>query len=357
MEITKTKEKTLKSLHSKLKNERSYRKRLLKLMKLDKTSILGLKVHHLSSRYIGLFKTTLCESNDIPSEVRIRRTCIELLADLTNRKKKTIERGLTAFLERTYLLENSREYSRDWMIFTSKQQEKTRIKKKRNPRKRQRSLRIVTQKKPKPNSDRTKLVPISKVKNTQTQRQSKRQGPSIKPITEIRQQQQEQQQEQQQKQKKQLENNLNLSTINFYPFQQAQQRETKPNHISATNSLKTIRDPLEKRVFHLQEQKETEKGFFLQQSQQQSMKIDSTSPNEKFELKTKHLGCDENSEHQTLFYQMLFPSEPSWIGGSDLDTSFNKFFYDNTYDNTYQCFNSTRLSKSHLLNCNIEHFV
>ncbi|KAJ3426870.1 hypothetical protein M0812_26440 [Anaeramoeba flamelloides] len=53
----------------------------------------------------------------MPQEIKVKRDVIRYLSELTKLKKKSIERGLSIFFEKTYHLYNTREYSREWMIF------------------------------------------------------------------------------------------------------------------------------------------------------------------------------------------------------------------------------------------------
>ncbi|KAJ3430803.1 hypothetical protein M0812_02476 [Anaeramoeba flamelloides] len=101
---------------TKLKNEftkyRGYRERLIKLLKLRSDEIEGLSREYLKQSFLDQ-----ADKTHGPKKIRIKRSCLDFLSFLTDRKRKTLERGITSFFTRSYNLTNSREYSRDWMVF------------------------------------------------------------------------------------------------------------------------------------------------------------------------------------------------------------------------------------------------
>ncbi|KAJ3445708.1 hypothetical protein M0812_11595 [Anaeramoeba flamelloides] len=100
----------------KLKKEfqrtRCYRKRLKKIMKLRSNEVQGLNPKYLRESYINKQNKT-----HGPTEIRIKRSCLDFLSQLTDRKRKALERGLTTFFAKNYNLTNTRNYSREWMFF------------------------------------------------------------------------------------------------------------------------------------------------------------------------------------------------------------------------------------------------
>ncbi|KAJ6235904.1 hypothetical protein M0813_28178 [Anaeramoeba flamelloides] len=338
---TNLKTKTLKSLQSRLKNERSYRKRLLKLIKLDPTSIIGLHTHHLSARYIGLFKTST-DTKDVPTNVRIRRSCIELLALLTKRKKKTIERGLTAFLQRTYLLENTREYSRDWMVFTSTLKERQKKNQKGpNPRKRRILQRNEQEKNYKKKFTKSLDKPSQIIK---VERKNILNSPQK--LTSQRNQ----------------EKNTNNGQTNSYYFPQTQKKTIKHNSPKIKLETFSCQTNCEETKSISQEttitkKKETQKPTLTKQEKPALYSLETTNSNFfENDLNINQDLQEEQNKYQKLFYQMIFPSEPTCINGYDLNTSFNQFPFHEYFDNSYQILYHSQ-TKQNSLNCLLEHFV
>ncbi|KAJ3431891.1 hypothetical protein M0812_20815 [Anaeramoeba flamelloides] len=105
------KKKFLK-LKKEFKKTRCYRKRLKKILKLRRNEIQGLNPKYLRESYINKLHKT-----HGPTEIRIKRSCLDFLSKLTDRKRKTLERGITTFFTKNYNLTNTRNYSREWMFF------------------------------------------------------------------------------------------------------------------------------------------------------------------------------------------------------------------------------------------------
>ncbi|KAJ6254233.1 hypothetical protein M0813_12791 [Anaeramoeba flamelloides] len=99
-------------LKKEFKKTRCYRKRLKKIIKLRRNEIQGLNPKYLRESYINKLHKT-----HGPKEIRIKRSCLDFLSKLTDRKRKTLERGITTFFTKNYNLTNTRNYSREWMFF------------------------------------------------------------------------------------------------------------------------------------------------------------------------------------------------------------------------------------------------
>ncbi|KAJ3424743.1 hypothetical protein M0812_27167 [Anaeramoeba flamelloides] len=107
--MNQTKLSELKNVFSKC---RGYRERLIKLLKLRSDEIEGLSREYLKQSFLDQ-----ADKTQGPKTIRIKRSCLDFLSFLTDRKRKTLERGITSFFTRSYNLTNSRKYSRDWMVF------------------------------------------------------------------------------------------------------------------------------------------------------------------------------------------------------------------------------------------------
>ncbi|KAJ6234385.1 hypothetical protein M0813_29375 [Anaeramoeba flamelloides] len=114
----------------KLKKEfgtkRSYRDRLEKLIQIRPDDFEGLFLYHLRKEFF-LNKTKNLKT-EYPKYIKIRRATVEDLAKFCDLSKKSIERGLTSFIKSAYNLVNSRDYSRDWMVFRPRSEVKIRSK-------------------------------------------------------------------------------------------------------------------------------------------------------------------------------------------------------------------------------------
>ncbi|KAJ3448652.1 hypothetical protein M0812_01134 [Anaeramoeba flamelloides] len=115
---------TEEELQIKFRKITGFRKRLKEISKIRTGEVLGLDFSLLSKKAIK--KGVPQES--YPKQVRIKRTCVEYLSHLTNKPKKSIERGITSFLMKNFELENSRKYSREWFVFEPQSEERKQIK-------------------------------------------------------------------------------------------------------------------------------------------------------------------------------------------------------------------------------------
>ncbi|KAJ6246081.1 transmembrane channel-like protein [Anaeramoeba flamelloides] len=115
---------TEEDLQIKFQKITGFRKRLKEISKIRTGEVLGLDFSLLSKKLIK--KGVPQES--YPKQVRIKRTCVEYLSHLTNKPKKSIERGITSFLMKNFELENSRKYSREWFVFEPQSEERKQIK-------------------------------------------------------------------------------------------------------------------------------------------------------------------------------------------------------------------------------------
>ncbi|KAJ3447482.1 partitioning defective 3 related [Anaeramoeba flamelloides] len=92
----------------------SFRERLKKLQKFRPSSIIGLNSSNLNKGYLK----NKCKKT-LPTRIEIRRDCITDLVLLCSKPKKSIERGLATFFKKYYLLKNVSNYSREWLVFGS----------------------------------------------------------------------------------------------------------------------------------------------------------------------------------------------------------------------------------------------
>ncbi|KAJ6233216.1 hypothetical protein M0813_30181 [Anaeramoeba flamelloides] len=90
----------------------SFRKRLKVLKKWRPKGVLGLDSAYLKKSFLK--RTT---KNPLSEPIKIKRDCILDLVILTQKPKKSIERGLATFFKKYYLLQNISNYSREWLVF------------------------------------------------------------------------------------------------------------------------------------------------------------------------------------------------------------------------------------------------
>ncbi|KAJ6250378.1 phd zinc finger-containing protein-related [Anaeramoeba flamelloides] len=90
----------------------SFRKRLKMLHKWRPQGVIGLQIHNLKKDFLKRTPKTA-----VLQPIKIKRDCITDLVLLTNKPKKSIERGLATFFKKYYLLQNISNYSREWLIF------------------------------------------------------------------------------------------------------------------------------------------------------------------------------------------------------------------------------------------------
>ncbi|KAJ6243116.1 hypothetical protein M0813_02976 [Anaeramoeba flamelloides] len=108
---------SLKELQIEFQKIRRFKDRLQKLMELRPGSIHGVTTMQLQSSSLNDKKNSQWKKLKAPKEILVKRSDIMYLSELTQLKKKSVERGLSIFFEKTFKLYNTREYSREWMIF------------------------------------------------------------------------------------------------------------------------------------------------------------------------------------------------------------------------------------------------
>ncbi|KAJ3444099.1 retinitis pigmentosa gtpase regulator a-related [Anaeramoeba flamelloides] len=89
-----------------------FRKRLKMLHKWRPKGVIGLDISNLKKTFLKRTPKTA-----ILQPIKIKRDCINDLVLLTNKPKKSIERGLATFFKKYFLLHNISNYSREWLIF------------------------------------------------------------------------------------------------------------------------------------------------------------------------------------------------------------------------------------------------
>ncbi|KAJ6249524.1 hypothetical protein M0813_16945 [Anaeramoeba flamelloides] len=90
----------------------SFRKRLKMLHKWRPQGVIGLETSNLKKTFLKRTPKTA-----VLRPIKIKRDCITDLVLLTNKPKKSIERGLATFFKKYFLLQNISNYSREWLIF------------------------------------------------------------------------------------------------------------------------------------------------------------------------------------------------------------------------------------------------
>ncbi|KAJ6248111.1 hypothetical protein M0813_17768 [Anaeramoeba flamelloides] len=107
-----------KKLQQEFQNIRRFKNRLQKLMEIIPGCVEGITIQQLEQNQISNSGNKRHSKRFFMSpEIKVKRSVIKYLSELTQLKKKSIERGLSIFFEKTYHLYNTREYSREWMIF------------------------------------------------------------------------------------------------------------------------------------------------------------------------------------------------------------------------------------------------
>ncbi|KAJ3431536.1 hypothetical protein M0812_20448 [Anaeramoeba flamelloides] len=126
---TESKE-TEKELLEQLKHTHSMKTRLTLWLKLYPQSIIGLTIEHLNfnlskskkkswinSKIKSKKATQALQAPTKPKEIRILRQSLNNLSEHTGVSRRSLERGLSSFFSRQYLLSNVDPYSREWLIF------------------------------------------------------------------------------------------------------------------------------------------------------------------------------------------------------------------------------------------------
>ncbi|KAJ6254883.1 hypothetical protein M0813_11931 [Anaeramoeba flamelloides] len=146
-----------KKLQLEFQNIRRFKNRLQKLIEIIPGVVEGITSQQLDQNQSNN------ESNKrhskrffMPQEIKVKRSGIKYLSELTQLKKKSIERGLSIFFEKNYHLYNTREYSREWMIFRKDKQTKGKNKS-TNTSKGKRTIKTNTKTKTSTKKTRTKL--------------------------------------------------------------------------------------------------------------------------------------------------------------------------------------------------------
>ncbi|KAJ6244093.1 hypothetical protein M0813_21357 [Anaeramoeba flamelloides] len=103
---------------------RRFKDRLQKLMEIRPGSVQGVTIKQLQSDPLVNKKRSKRKKQSMPKEILVKRSGIRYLSELTQLKKKSVERGLSIFCEKTFNLYNTREYSREWMIFRPERPQK-----------------------------------------------------------------------------------------------------------------------------------------------------------------------------------------------------------------------------------------
>ncbi|KAJ6254701.1 hypothetical protein M0813_12305 [Anaeramoeba flamelloides] len=105
----------LESIKRYFRTTKSYIDRFHKLRKLRSHCFVGLLESHLTKEWIQDNKSKVMP--DAPQKIKIKKDCISDLSFLTQRSRRTIERGVSAFFKKNFKLTNCSFYSRDWLIF------------------------------------------------------------------------------------------------------------------------------------------------------------------------------------------------------------------------------------------------
>ncbi|KAJ6235146.1 histone h1 [Anaeramoeba flamelloides] len=132
-----TQEKSVEELKKSFLKIKNFNSRLIALMELTPNSFEGCTSRNFHKDWLRSFKKNTLQLNDapIPSKVKIRRECINDLADLVGRSQRTIERGLTSFFKRSFNFDNVLPYSKDWFVFgVPKVPKKKRVRRKSKPK-------------------------------------------------------------------------------------------------------------------------------------------------------------------------------------------------------------------------------
>ncbi|KAJ6240357.1 hypothetical protein M0813_24356 [Anaeramoeba flamelloides] len=98
-----------------LLTKKSYVDRFRYLKKIKPQYFVGLEQQHLDKGWLFEHKKTMIK--DGPKQVKLMKSCITELALLTNKTKRTIERGINTFFKNNYHLTNCSFYSRDWLVY------------------------------------------------------------------------------------------------------------------------------------------------------------------------------------------------------------------------------------------------
>ncbi|KAJ3428717.1 hypothetical protein M0812_24047 [Anaeramoeba flamelloides] len=105
----------LEEIKSFFRKTKSYVDRFHELRKLRSHCFVGLMENHLTREWIQDNKKR--KASDAPSKIMIRKDCISDLSYLTQRSRRTIERGVSAFFKKNFKLTNCSFYSRNWLVF------------------------------------------------------------------------------------------------------------------------------------------------------------------------------------------------------------------------------------------------
>ncbi|KAJ6237807.1 hypothetical protein M0813_26600 [Anaeramoeba flamelloides] len=107
-----------KKLQEEFQNIRRFKNRLQKLMEMIPGVVEGITIEQLEKNQLNNRSNKRHSKRFfVPQEIKVKRSGIKYLSELTQLKKKSIERGISIFFEKNYRLYNTREYSREWMIF------------------------------------------------------------------------------------------------------------------------------------------------------------------------------------------------------------------------------------------------
>ncbi|KAJ6237568.1 fmrfamide receptor-related [Anaeramoeba flamelloides] len=109
----------LELIRSKWGELKKFPDRVRMLLKVLPESIRGMEERHLDSAFIKKLQNEK-GIKGAPESIEFHRSCITLLSFLTNRQKRSIERGLASFIKRTYNLHNVKPHSRGWIIYGQK---------------------------------------------------------------------------------------------------------------------------------------------------------------------------------------------------------------------------------------------
>ncbi|KAJ6243236.1 hypothetical protein M0813_22377 [Anaeramoeba flamelloides] len=104
---------------NKIKNEfqtlKSYNSRFQTLMNIQPESFSGLYAYQLEKEWIKGHRKLMSVYG--PHKVKIKKDCLLDLSYLTNKSKRTIERGINTFFKKNFNLQNCSNYSRDWLTY------------------------------------------------------------------------------------------------------------------------------------------------------------------------------------------------------------------------------------------------
>ncbi|KAJ3432565.1 hypothetical protein M0812_21507 [Anaeramoeba flamelloides] len=346
---------SLTELQIEFQKIKRFKDRLQKLMELRPESVKGVTIKQLQGNSHKDKTRSKWKKRSLPKEILVKRSGIQYLSELTQLKKKSVERGLSIFFEKTFNLYNTREYSKEWMIFRT-----DRPKKRKNPEK----TAII----------RHKSLPLSKSTRPQQKKRA-----TLNSVHQIQNETFALPKENSQKTKSNSKFNLKFkkkrNSLNFKPknrnfnsqtntntststdmgFQTHSKEKTNMNKRIANNFFKSNNSKIDKKsktkIFHFNKQKNPHSHFSgktnnknnnqnsLQETKKKEMEI--KSEKEKHltnEKKKERMIENEEKEHkkyktvenQQTLKPTLYPYSEGNTPNQEMD-EFQKRFYEITF--------------------------